>query len=151
MTNGTERYIIRPCRSEDIAAVVELAAGWAAEGSTYGQAPIPAATARGWLGGNFWVAEHDAAVVGFAYASMQTEALSVIPAGEPYLKLEELYVLPGHRGRGVGGRLVERVLAEAAAHGVHHGWVYSSAKEWPRIVDFYQRFGFRMWFVGLYR
>jgi GNAT superfamily N-acetyltransferase len=151
MANSIERYTIRPCRSEDIPAVVELAAMWAAEGSTHGQVPIPVETARSWLGGNFWVAQHDAVVVGFAYASLHTDTLSIIPAGESYLKLEELYVLPGHRGRGVGGRLVERVIAEAAEHGVSHGWVYSSAKEWPRIVDFYQRHGFRMWFVGLYR
>jgi GNAT superfamily N-acetyltransferase len=151
MSDAHERYTISPCRSEDIPAVVELAATWAAEGNTYGQVPLSAHTAQSWLGGNFWVAEHDAVVVGFAYASTQTDPLSVIPAGEPHLKLEELYVLPSHRGRGVGGRLVERVLTEAAAHGVRHAWVYSSAKEWPRIVDFYQRHGFRMWFVGLYR
>jgi GNAT superfamily N-acetyltransferase len=107
--------------------------------------------ARSWLGGNFWVAEHDSVAVGFAYASTHGDRVVVVPAGQRYLKIEELYVLPDHRCRGIGGRLVEHVLAEAAAQGITHGWVYSSAKEWQRIVGFYQQHGFKMWFVGLHR
>jgi GNAT superfamily N-acetyltransferase len=150
-TGQTEGYAIRPCRPEDIPQVVALSDRWAAEDSTIGQVAIPTEMARSWLGGTFWVAEHDSRVIGFAYASTHSDELAVVPAGERYLKLEELYVLPDHRNRGVGGRLVEQVLAEAAAQGITHGWLYSSARERQRVVSFYQRHGFKMWFVGLHR
>lgn len=90
-------------------------------------------------------------MVGFAYASIQSEEVAVIPKGERDLKLEELYLHPDHRDLGIGRQLVERIFAEAASRGITHGWVYSSAKEWQRIASLYQRLGFKMWFVGLYR
>ena len=58
------------------------------------------------------VAEHDGAVCGFAlyhptYSTWQGHSLY----------LEDLYVQPAHRGRGLGTALLARVAAEALAQG----------------------------------
>ena len=74
-----------------------------------------------------------------------------MPLGERYFRLDELYVHPDHRERGVGGLLVDRLLAEAQAEGVDRARVYSAAQDWQRIIAFYQRHGFKMWYVELYR
>jgi GNAT superfamily N-acetyltransferase len=143
---------VRPAREEDVPRLVALEDRWLAEDSTIGMVAVTAEEVRGWLGPYCWVAEHDGEIVGFAYGRAEvSEGLAVIPAGEPYLRVEELYVLPEHRDRGVGGRLLDQLLAEAAARGIARGRVYSSSRDWRRIVDFYQRHGFAMWCVELYR
>lgn len=149
---GDDEYVIRPCRPDDVPAVAALSKLWVAEDNTVGQIPIPADLLRRWLGPYFLVAERGGSVVGFAYGTIDTSGgLAVIPAGERYFRLDELYVHPDHRERGVGGMLVDRLLAGARAAGVERARVYSAAKDWRRIVGFYQRHGFKMWYVELYR
>lgn len=143
---AVDSYVIRPCRPEDVPVIVALEADWLAEDITIGMVPVDADTVRSWLGPYCWVAERNGETIGFAYATLdRSEGLAVIPVGEPYLRVEELYVRPEHRNAGVGNRLVDRLLAAAAARGVTRGRVYSSSRDWRRIVDFYERRGFRMW------
>lgn len=144
--------ILRLARGEDVPSLVALEDRWLAEDSTIGMVAVTAAEVRDWLGPYCWVAEHDGEIVGFAYGRAEiSEGLAVIPAREPYLRVEELYVLPEHRERGVGGRLLDQLLAEARARGIVRGRVYSSSRDWRRIIAFYQRHGFAMWYVELSR
>ncbi len=74
------------------------------------------------LGPYFWVAEHGAAVVGYAYGRVEvSEGLAVIPAGERYLDIEELYVLSEYRNQGLGSDLV-RALLRVAAENQGYSW-----------------------------
>lgn len=143
---------LRLAGEEDVPSLVALEDRWLAEDSTIGMVAVTAAQVRGWLGTYCWVAERGSEIVGFAYGRAEnSEGLAVIPAGEPYLRIEELYVLPEYRDRGVGGRLLDQLLAEAAARGIARGRVYSSSRDWRRIIDFYQRHSFAMWYVELSR
>ncbi|HEV8633404.1 MAG TPA: GNAT family N-acetyltransferase [Chloroflexota bacterium] len=144
--------MIRPASATDVPAVVELGRRWAEEGSTLGQLPISAEQARGWLGPYFWVADDGAGPIGYVYAAEETSpGLVVLPAGQRYLRIEELYVVPERRSQGVGGRLLDRVLEEAADRGVTRARVYTASVEWQRSIAFYGRHGFRMWYVEMYR
>lgn len=148
----TQKYTVRLAHLDDVPAIVTLEAHWTDEGTTIGQSTASPEQVRRWLGSCCWVAEQAGVIIGFVAASIQTsEGLAVIPAGERYLQIDELYVLPEQRDGGVGGRLVQRVLTEAATQGITRGRVYSAAKEWQRIVTFYQSQGFKMWYVELYR
>jgi GNAT superfamily N-acetyltransferase len=53
--------------------------------------------------------------------------------------LQSCFVLPELRGRGIGGRLVQAVLASAAERGAEHVTVHAS----PASTTMYERNGFR--------
>lgn len=142
----------RLCQRDDLRSIVQLSQLWADEGTTRGQEVGALAFFEARLGHYFWVAEDDSAIVGFICGSAKvSEGLAVIPKGEAYLEIEELYVHPSHRCEGLGSQLLDRLLAEAAASGVTRSLVYSATREWQRIVSFYERHGFKMWFVEMYR
>jgi len=152
MERAPQTSTVRQAETEDVRLIVDLEEHWTAEDNTIGQIAASIEQVHSWLGPYCWVADHAGTIIGFVAASLHTsDGLAVIPAGELYLKLDELYVVPTHRDSGVGSQLVERVMAEAATHGVSRGRVYSSAKDWQRIVRFYQSHGFTMWYVEMYR
>ncbi len=80
-----------------------------------------------------------------------SEGLAVVPAGQSYLEVNDLYVCPGIRGRDIGSRLLEQVLATAKAAGVTKAMVYSATKDIHRILAFYEGHGFSSWCVQMYR
>ena len=59
---------------------------------------------------------------------------------QPGLYLEDLYVQPGHRGKGVGEAMLTRLAATAAARGCgRFGW---SVLDWnAEAIRFYERMG----------
>ncbi|HEY8686101.1 MAG TPA: GNAT family N-acetyltransferase [Chloroflexota bacterium] len=107
-------YRIRRCLPDDVPALVALQQ-WAAEGNIIGMVAATAEDVRQWLDQCCWVAEAHGCIIGFGCNTVQmSDGLAVIPAGERYLRLDELYVVPDRRDRGLGGKLVDRVLADAA-------------------------------------
>ncbi len=70
--------------------------------------------------------------------------------GEEYLSLDQLYVHPDHRGRGVGSQLVAKLFAAAQAHGIDRHLVFSANTDWPRTLGFYRKHGFRPWFFMMF-
>ena len=145
-------YLLRPCQAADLPDVSRLSVEWAAENLTHGYAPTPPDDLRNRLGSYFWVAEHGSQIIAFAFGSAHVSpGLAVIPAGEAYLEIDEIYVHPEHRGGDIGSRLAHELLAEAESQGITRTLVYSASKDWRRIVGFYQRLGFEMWFVQMVR
>ena len=143
---------IRPAARSDLAAVQALHAQWVDEENTYGLGRLELGVIESWLDGHFLVAEADGAVVGFVHGAVKaTPAVAVVPAGEPYLEIEELYVRPDCRRRGIGGPLLGAIVARARESGVERFTVFSAAHDQPGILRFYERHGFRPWGVQLFR
>jgi len=91
-------------------------------------------------------------VIGYLYGeALCSEGLAVIPKGECYLSIDEVYVHPQHRGGGVGQELVNAVLEEANRHGVRRSVVSSATKQWEKMVGFYGKHGFHMWTIQMVR
>jgi GNAT superfamily N-acetyltransferase len=132
--------------------VAELSRHWEAEGVTRGYGADTEASLAERLGPDWLVGEHAGEVVGYAIGSVrESEGLAVLPAGVRYLEVEDLYVRPEHRERGLGGLLLDRLLEHAAARGVERALVYSSNLAWERTAAFYGRHGFGMWFIRMVR
>ncbi len=96
------------------------------------------------------LAEHEGQAIGVAYVSLTWS----IEHGGKSSWLEELYVLPEWRGRGVGTSMLESVLEEARRHGCaavdlevesaheraahlysRHGFARHSRTRWVKVLD----------------
>jgi GNAT superfamily N-acetyltransferase len=144
---------VRTATGKDLAAIFDLYEGWLAEEPAVGMVKAPPGYFETRLGPHFWVAEEDGKLVGFACGSVHTTEAehAVIPAGEKYLEIDELYVRPEHRNQGLGSSLVQHLIDDAVSSGAARTLVYSSSKQWKKVVEFYERQGFDMWFVRMVR
>ena len=87
----------------------------------------------------YLVAELEDALIGFAMLARGT-GHPAVQASRP-VRLSRIYVAPSQIGGGIGGRLMERCIAEAEAG--HHDVMWLSVwSENPRAVAFYERWGF---------
>jgi GNAT superfamily N-acetyltransferase len=144
-------FILREVKPEDLATIHQLQKAWAAEGISYGYEAAPLDGLARQVGPYFLLAELEGAVVGFISATVRvSEGLAVVPVGLSYLEVDDLYVTPPCRGRGLGSKLLEAVLNDARAAGLKRCTVYSSTKDARRILDFYQGHGFKSWFVQMF-
>jgi GrpB-like predicted nucleotidyltransferase (UPF0157 family)/N-acetylglutamate synthase-like GNAT family acetyltransferase len=146
-----ERVQIRQAIEDDVAQIAHLQRDWEREGATHGFVAATEVQIRALVGPFLLVAERAGRVVGFVSAvRREGEATAVMPAG-PYLEIEDLYVVPQLRGRGIGKALIDRLLAEAKAQGIQHASVYSAVKDVRRIMRFYEQAGFESWYVRMFR
>ncbi|KMO37432.1 GCN5 family acetyltransferase [Methylobacterium variabile] len=116
---GEDGVVLRPCTDEDLAAVTAIYAHAVATGRASfelappGEAEMRQRRAALVAGGYpYLVAERDGAVVAYAYAGPYRTR----PAYRNTVETS-VYVSPDMAGRGLGRRLLERLIAEATASG----------------------------------
>lgn len=144
--------LIRKANEDDLLRTVELSELWVSEYVTYGLEVNTEEILRNYIGDYFWVAEVDAIVVGFITGTVhESDGLAVINKGERYLEVDEVYVHSDYRSGNIGHLLVDKLLQTAEDNGISRSIVYSASKQWQKIVGFYEKHGFKMWFVQMYR
>jgi GNAT superfamily N-acetyltransferase len=130
---------IREVRVDDVPEVLVLVADVLAEfGLTFGSGSptddqlrgLPGAYAD--HGGMFWVAHHDAALVG---------TCGVFPVGPATFELRKMYLRPAARGLGLGTKLLDRAIAWTRDHG-GEAMVCDTIEEMTRAIAFYEAHGF---------
>jgi len=77
--------------------------------------------------------------------------VEVIPAHEPYVAIEDIYVQPGYRDRDIGGALLERIFEVAWQEGIQRFIVGTLSKETDRILKFYRSHGFTPWRIRFFK
>lgn len=86
-----------------------------------------------------FVALRDGEVIGMTWLAV----IPRVPSAQRFERasgdLQCAYVIPDQRDRGLGGRLIDAVLARAAELGLERVTVHSS----PRAIPVYERHGFR--------
>lgn len=149
-----EQVTIRNADVNDLDRLTELSEEWAREGITFGQS----ADDREWfersLGSYLLVADVQGDIIGFAQAEEQVSGeqhTAVMPTGTRFLNITNAYVVPQWRSHGIGGALLDEMLARAENRGIHRSMVYSAASDLDRILAFYRSHGFQGWFVQLYK
>lgn len=145
--------IIRPAAIGDVPRVHAMEAAWEAEGSSLGFAAADEASIARVVGQCFFVADDAGALVGYVRGRLGDDEwnAAVVPHGERYLEIEDLYVLPELRSHGIGTRLLEAACEWAKAQGVRYLTLYSSSVDTARVVRFYQSAGFQPWAVQMVR
>ncbi|WP_327404123.1 GNAT family N-acetyltransferase [Streptomyces sp. NBC_01288] len=136
---------IRPAEPAELDAVAGLRWRWILEN---GEQPV---TTREEFVRHFvnWAAEHgsshrcmvvvrDGVLIGMAWLAVVQRVPSPQALRRASGDLQCVYVVPGERDGGVGGRLVEAVLARAQDLGLERVTVHSS----PRAIPAYARRGF---------
>lgn len=116
---------VRAWPTEELVALYR-AAGWWRE-TPAARAAVPALVAGSFA---FLVAVEDGRAVGMGRA---------ISDGASDAYLQDVAVLPSHRGRGIGAELIRRLAAHCTARGLE--WVGLVAE--PGTTAFYARLGFR--------
>ena len=144
--------IIRRALADDLRAVEQLQRQWETEELTRGFKAADAELLRSHLGAYFLVADQAGRIVGFVCGSAHvSEGNAVFSAGERYLEVDDLYVSPEMREQGIGGRLLDELLAQAGREGIQRFLAYSSSRDTGAILRFYRKHGFETWYVRMFR
>ena len=133
--------VLRPAQPADIASILELIAGLAEYERLADEAIAEAADLERALFGprpaaEVVIAECEGQAVGFAlfFVSFSTFL------GKPGLYLEDLFVRPAFRGRGIGRQLMVHLAGLAVARG--YGRFEWSVLDWnANAIAFYERMG----------
>lgn len=149
------KVLIRECAHEDLESVFQLTKLWEQEGVSYGSFIISREDFIAYFERfqkYFLVAESDGHVVGYINGSVfVNDKVEVLPKQETYLEIENLYVSPEFRGQHVGGDLITQLLAIAEQNGIKRFFVSTVTKDTDRILKFYRSYGFRPWYVELFK
>lgn len=152
MTDSPTHHV-RPAEARDRQAVLDLSRLWAEEGCTTGYVPCTAEHLEPWLaGGYFFVAEFEGGLIAYA-AGIEKLGKGAIfkPEGEQYLNVDEVFVRADHRDKGVGTRLMRVLLDRAKSNGVLRSMVGSNNVDWLSTFQFYERHGYRMFAIQMYK
>lgn len=118
-----------------LAVLIRLSEDWAAENSCYGYRPNEKSDIEG---NRIFLAEDDGRAVGYLFGKVypSKQMQSVMPEGTPYFEVEELYVVPERRSRGIGMKLF-RYAEEAVKTEAEYMVLSTATKNWKAIFHFY--------------
>lgn len=140
-----------PLTDEVLDILLRMSADWAAENSCRGYYPNSRADVDG---NRIFLAMDGETALGylFGHESRAERTSSVISEGTPYFEIEELYVVPSSRRRGIGRRLFEAAEAAAKADGLPFLMLGTATKDYHRILHFYiEELGMDFWSARLYK
>ena len=118
-----------------LAKLIRLSEDWAAEKSCYGYRPNGKEDIEG---NRIFLAEEDGEVAGYLFGNIfKSERMkSVMPEGSPCFEVEELYVVPEKRSRGIGEKLF-RYAEEAVKTEAEYMVLSMASKNWKALFRFY--------------
>lgn len=136
---------LRPAEERDLLALVAMSADWAAEGNVYG---YRANSAEEFRAQRCWVLEREGEPVGYCCGDFEAaeRSNSFMEAGTRKFELEELYIRPALRSRGLGAEALRQLEPLLRAEGAAFLLLNAVSRDARRLLDFYEeRAGMTCW------
>ncbi|MBO4869035.1 MAG: GNAT family N-acetyltransferase [Clostridia bacterium] len=129
--------IIREAASDDdvLEELIRLSIDWEAENSCYGYRANDKADIEG---NRIFIAKDGGGVIGYLFGHVEKSGnmRSIMPEGTPYFEVEELYVVPERRSKGVGAKLF-RYTENAVKADAEYMVLSTATKNRKAIFHFY--------------
>ena len=141
---------INKVKQSDIKRLLELSLMWEKEDSCYGYR----ANTEDDLKGRYILAAYDDELIAYVFGKeeVQDKQTSVINKNMHYFEIEELYVHPSYRSRGIGKQLMESLEKELKKKGLKMMVLSTATKNWKAIMHFYiDEIDMNFWSARLYK
>ena len=135
---------------EMLDVLIQLSEDWEAENSCYGYHKNTSADIEG---NRIFVYEDQNDVIGYLFGHVEKaeKASSIMPDGTPFFEVEELYVKPEYRSKGIGRSLI-RFAEKAVSSEAEYILLSTATKNWKAIFHFYlDEIGMEFWSARLFR
>ena len=142
--------IIHEAKQSDIQRLLELSLMWEKEDSCYGYR----ANTVDDLKDRYILAAYDDELIAYVFGKeeAQEKQTSVIDKNMHYFEIEELYVHPSYRSRGIGKQLMESLEKELKKKGLRMMALSTATKNWKAIMHFYiDEIDMNFWSARLYK
>ena len=141
---------IHEAKQSDIKRLLELSLMWEKEDSCYGYR----ANTEDDLKDRYILVAYDDELIAYVFGKeeIQEKQTSVIDKNMHYFEIEELYVHPSYRSRGIGKQLMESLEKELKKKGLKMMALSTATKNWKAIMHFYiDEVGMNFWSARLYK
>ena len=131
--------------------LISMSAEWEAENSTYGYRKNDRSDIEG---NRIFLAEQDGEILGylFGHEEKPERASSIMADGTPYFEIEELYVVPSYRSKGVGKALFHNAEQAVKTTGIEFIMLSTATKNYKSILHFYiDELGMDFWSARLFK
>ena len=141
---------IHQARQSDIKRLLDLSLMWEKEDSCYGYR----ANTEDDFQDCYILAAYDDELIAYIFGKeeIQEKQTSVIDKNMHYFEIEELYVHPSYRSRGIGKQLMESLEKELKKKGLRMMVLSTATKNWKAIMHFYiDEIDMNFWSARLYK
>ena len=133
-----------------LAELIALSEDWEAENGCWGYRKNERSDIEG---NRIFLAEEDGRTVGYLFGHIEKAktTTSVMPEQTPCFEVEELYVIPERRSKGLGAALF-RFAEQAVRSEASYMLLGTATKDWRAILHFYlEELGMEFWSARLFR
>ena len=144
------RYVETELTPAVLEALKQMSADWAAENSCRGYYANDESDIRG---NRIFLALEGDTPVGYLFGRVARakRTSTVMEENTPYFEVEELYIVPGWRSRGVGGALF-RYAESQVKQDAEYILLSTATKNWKAILHFYiDEMGMDFWSARLFK